>query len=83
MGAYYDVIEWLIVAASDNPPTGMANTTAIVTVVWQTDRHIMLNKWENRLVGPTMDQVESCLSHHLSEIHIILYYLDGNNEYNQ
>jgi hypothetical protein len=33
MGAYYDVIEWLIVAASDNPPTGMANTTAIVTVV--------------------------------------------------
>jgi hypothetical protein len=33
MGTYYDVIERLIVAASDNPPTGMADTTAIVTMV--------------------------------------------------
>jgi hypothetical protein len=33
MGICYDVIEWLIVAASDNPPKGTADTTAIVIVV--------------------------------------------------
>jgi hypothetical protein len=33
MGTCYDVIERLIVAAGDNPPTGTADTTAIVIVV--------------------------------------------------
>jgi hypothetical protein len=33
MSTYDDIIERLIVATSDNPPTGTADTTAIVNVV--------------------------------------------------
>jgi hypothetical protein len=33
IGTYYGFIERLIIAASDNPPTGTADTTAIAIMV--------------------------------------------------